>query len=194
MKLSKREQLLLLVLAGLIAASGVYYFVYQPLERELQELETRLQHKTQQLTQLRLWRGKEKDIQREIAALNTQLEQYRQRLIEVGTRPLLLLFLNELADHSQVRLQTISPHDSGLSLAFTGDYSSVKAFIRGLEGLENIYQLRSLNISAQSQGLLCNLSADFRQLADERDVAAVYRDYTTSSGTTYGKENPFGIR
>lgn len=163
MKISRREGLLLAVLAAILTATLGYMYGWQPLLAERATLRSETAALRQQLTSLQTWQGRDEELTARVAALTRQVSEEtaaRQRGVPL---PDVLVLLEDAARATNVELAaTTFTADGTAALAtvqFFGSYGNLHRFLNRLEDQVGVWSFASLQLTAAADELRGTLRA-----------------------------------
>jgi Tfp pilus assembly protein PilO len=96
MKITKREKKLLIVVGILLIISGIYYFIYSPALRKVEDTFAQIDGEQQRLTELVAMYESNKSLSEEIALIEGEIDDALKSLPKVSDEPLLVKHLHHL--------------------------------------------------------------------------------------------------
>ncbi|SNR86533.1 type IV pilus assembly protein PilO [Anaerovirgula multivorans] len=192
MLLSKREKILVVLLAGMILLAGYYKFIMIPLNKNLSQLE--LDYKEKQLKYIQMKQELQSEVQlnNQIDALNNEILGLAKDFFGKIHQEDIILLLNDLILNSNIRIssldftpprmeslvngeENLQENDSEEFIAeilstqfhFEGDYGALIDFLRNIREYEKEIVINNISISNSKDGLLSgNLLLDFYSIPE----------------------------
>lgn len=153
LRLSKREIILLSVLAVLASITIVYLYLWQPLRTQLFALNQEVAQLESALSRLEPWQYSEELLRAEIDELKNRVSAAAAAL-ELGIPlPEFLVMIEDSADTTGVSLRNTSLYltelGGGSTMEVSGSYEGVYRFLSILEEHDKALQIESLQLNTQ---------------------------------------------
>ena len=145
--MTSREKKILTVFIILVLAVGFWYFIYEPTEEEIEDLENTIEIKESRLNTHIARAQQVPELEEEVDQLETRLHELEDEERTIGD---LLLLLNNLTTEYNVQMKRFSPQQSDteirLDLVIEGSYRNVAEMVYALRHREERIGLYLINM------------------------------------------------
>lgn len=189
MSISKRERMLLIIVA-LLALFGAYYLLYlKPCTDEIKELNSDIETKELQVFANEQQKNSTEQLQKEIDSMDEQLEEYGDSAAYSFDQPPVLVYLSKTVGDYAVKnsIEFKRTEQTGvveryeISIEMTGTYDEFKKVLNALEKAP--YMIRISGLMIETPLLDTSTQTDTAESTDANADNDTDKDTPTDTGT-----------
>lgn len=214
-RLSKRDQILLLIIILAIIFYGYYQFYLTPALNKVQITRTEISNLKQQLNNIKQDELINKQLMKQIEDLQTRVKENEAALPYSPREPELITRIEDFCHGSNVTFINLSFNESSeykltddkakakdsvtatpggklmiipVTFSFKGDFLSIMNFISSLEGDKRLNSIDSLSLTPNGSLIQGNLSLNYYYINNGKNDVEIKYDLSKGS---FGKDNLF---
>ena len=191
MIISRRDKILLVLLAVVAALAGYYYFGIMPQEEKIEELETELALKEAAKSEIDLKLASEFNLDKRIEELEGQIIEASDKYFGILTQEEVLMLVNRFSEGSQLTFNDMTFSDiivegsqlkqTMASLSFDGDYESLMGYLRNTRTFDKQIVVKEVVIQNQlDKGLVGKMQLEFNGIPAVESYSVPYKKLVTS--------------
>ncbi|MFO7819659.1 MAG: type 4a pilus biogenesis protein PilO [Halanaerobacter sp.] len=158
-KLNQREQILLIIVLTIILPGAVYFYFYQPLQKDIAAQEKKLEQLQADFAVEKKLAAQKPELQKEYIRLKGQLTNSNQ-LVTRESLPELIISLNQLAAENNLSLEALRPRDKKevkdylkypINLQLEGSYHNMLTYLEDIYQLQYLLRVENITFSSNSR-------------------------------------------